>query len=64
MTVALDCMALAADERRDLAALLDSLTPDQWASPSLCTGWSVRDVVAHRRRVGGGASRPFSARRS
>ena len=40
-------MALAADERRDLAALLDSLTPEQWAAPSLCAGWSVRDVVAH-----------------
>ncbi|MGH8998570.1 MAG: maleylpyruvate isomerase N-terminal domain-containing protein [Acidimicrobiia bacterium] len=24
-----------------------SLTPDQWATPSLCAGWSVRDVVAH-----------------
>jgi uncharacterized protein (TIGR03083 family) len=47
MTGATDSMALATDERRDLADLLDSLTPDQWATPSLCAGWSVRDVVAH-----------------
>ena len=40
-------MTLAADERRDFADLLDSLTVDQWDTPSLCEGWSVRDVVAH-----------------
>jgi uncharacterized protein (TIGR03083 family) len=38
---------LAADERRDLADLLDDLTPEQWLQPSLCDGWTVRDVVAH-----------------
>ncbi|MCB1256948.1 MAG: maleylpyruvate isomerase family mycothiol-dependent enzyme [Microthrixaceae bacterium] len=40
-------MALAADERRDLADFLATLTDDEWATPSLCIGWSVRDVVAH-----------------
>lgn len=40
-------MALATEERRDLADLLDSLTPHQWDAPSLCAGWSVRDVVTH-----------------
>lgn len=40
-------MQLATDERRDLADLLDTLRPDQWDQPSLCDGWSVRDVVAH-----------------
>ncbi|MFC7406338.1 maleylpyruvate isomerase family mycothiol-dependent enzyme [Georgenia alba] len=40
-------MALARDERRELAELLETLTPEQWATPSLCAGWSVRDVVAH-----------------
>lgn len=40
-------MQLAADERRDLADLLDTLTPEQWDHPSLCAGWAVRDVVAH-----------------
>ena len=33
--------------RRDLADLLESLTPEQWESPSLCPGWRVRDVAAH-----------------
>ena len=42
-----DRMQLAADERRDLADLLEDLTPDEWAQPSLCSGWTVRDVVAH-----------------
>ncbi|MBN1092081.1 maleylpyruvate isomerase family mycothiol-dependent enzyme [Blastococcus sp. TML/M2B] len=34
-------------ERADLAGLLDDLSPDEWAHPSLCAGWRVRDVVAH-----------------
>jgi uncharacterized protein (TIGR03083 family) len=42
-----DLMQLATDERRDLADFLDALAPEQWETPSLCQGWSVRDVVAH-----------------
>ncbi|WP_219825500.1 maleylpyruvate isomerase family mycothiol-dependent enzyme [Nonomuraea typhae] len=34
-------------ERLSLAGLLGTLTRDEWAAPSLCPGWSVRDVVAH-----------------
>lgn len=34
-------------ERRRLADELESLTDEQWATPSLCPGWRVRDVVAH-----------------
>ncbi|MGN0064407.1 MAG: maleylpyruvate isomerase family mycothiol-dependent enzyme [Nocardioides sp.] len=33
--------------RADLAGLLDTLTPEQWATDSLCPGWTVRDVGAH-----------------
>lgn len=40
-------MRLAHDERNDLADLLETLTPQQWATASLCEGWTVRDVVAH-----------------
>ena len=40
-------MAQARAEREDLLALLEGLTPQQWGTPSLCTGWTVRDVVAH-----------------
>jgi uncharacterized protein (TIGR03083 family) len=28
-------------------ALLRELTPEEWHSPTDCTGWAVRDVVAH-----------------
>lgn len=38
---------LAAAERRDLADFLDTLTAEEWNQPSLCPGWSVRDVVGH-----------------
>ncbi len=38
---------LVATERLALADLLEGLTPAQWAAPSLCEGWSVREVAAH-----------------
>ena len=47
MTSAVDAMSLACAERAELADLLGTLTPDQWNAPSLCSGWRVRDVVAH-----------------
>lgn len=34
-------------ERARLADLLASLSEREWAQPSLCTGWTVRDVAAH-----------------
>ncbi len=34
-------------ERLSLADLLDDLSPAEWATPSLCAGWLVRDVAAH-----------------
>jgi uncharacterized protein (TIGR03083 family) len=34
-------------ERAALAADLEPLPESRWATPSLCTGWSVRDVLAH-----------------
>jgi uncharacterized protein (TIGR03083 family) len=39
--------ALARSERAEFADLLDGLAPEQWNAPSLCQGWTVRDVVAH-----------------
>jgi uncharacterized protein (TIGR03083 family) len=36
-----------AAERRDLADLLDTLSDEEWATPSLCPGWTVLDVAAH-----------------
>ena len=40
-------MDLAEAERNELATLLEGLSPEQWTEPSLCAGWTVRDVVAH-----------------
>ena len=34
-------------ERQALLELLETLTPEQWDTPSLCTDWRVRDVVGH-----------------
>jgi uncharacterized protein (TIGR03083 family) len=34
-------------ERQSLADELADLRPEQWATPSLCAGWSVHDVLAH-----------------
>lgn len=42
-----DLMALAEEERAELVALLRTLTPSQWDSPSLCPDWTVRDVAIH-----------------
>ena len=35
------------EQRLTLATLLEPLTAEQWAAPSLCAGWRVRDVAAH-----------------
>lgn len=42
-----DLGELAKAERRDLADYLDTLAEEHWQEPSLCAGWSVRDVAAH-----------------
>jgi uncharacterized protein (TIGR03083 family) len=34
-------------ERRALLELLETLTVEEWDTPSLCTEWRVRDVVGH-----------------
>lgn len=36
-----------AHERRGIADLIDGLTPEQLATPSLCGGWDVKTVAAH-----------------
>lgn len=43
-----DAMWQALDgERAGMAGLLESLPVREWGQPSLCTGWTVRDVAAH-----------------
>jgi uncharacterized protein (TIGR03083 family) len=39
--------AAVSAERRSLADSVADLTDEQWATPSLCTAWTVRDVIAH-----------------
>jgi uncharacterized protein (TIGR03083 family) len=34
-------------ERADFRQFVATLTPEEWAAPSLCVGWTVRDVVVH-----------------
>ena len=40
-------MAAAAEEYRRLDLLLRDLAPHEWAMPTDCTEWDVRQVVAH-----------------
>ncbi len=42
-----DKLSLLQAEQQELIALCKSLTLQEWNAPSLCEGWSVRDVVAH-----------------
>lgn len=42
-----DVRAEVTAERREQVAVLESLTPAQWDSPTLCEGWRVREVLAH-----------------
>lgn len=38
---------MIADQRCQLLAILQAFNTEQWHTPSLCTGWTVRDVVGH-----------------
>lgn len=38
---------LAAEEYHRLADLAEQLSQDEWAEPTECSGWTVRDVLAH-----------------
>jgi uncharacterized protein (TIGR03083 family) len=42
-----DVRAEVVAERREQAAMLADLAPEQWDAPTLCGGWRVREVVAH-----------------
>ncbi len=35
------------DQRRALVDLLEDLSDQEWQQPSLCQGWTVREVAAH-----------------
>ncbi len=42
-----DVWSMVAAERTGLADELEGLAEEQWATLSLCAGWTVREVVAH-----------------
>ena len=42
-----DLIAAIAAERQDLADLLSDLPQEAWDAETLCTGWRVRELVAH-----------------
>ncbi|RZS41333.1 uncharacterized protein (TIGR03083 family) [Herbihabitans rhizosphaerae] len=42
-----DIKSLARDERQALADFLATLSPSQWDVRTLCTEWTVRQLVAH-----------------
>jgi uncharacterized protein (TIGR03083 family) len=43
----MDTWQMIGAERRSLVESLEKLPDADWDKPSLCTGWSVRDVVGH-----------------
>jgi uncharacterized protein (TIGR03083 family) len=42
-----DLLPLITAERRAFGDVLEGLSEADWNAPSLCTGWRVREVVAH-----------------
>jgi uncharacterized protein (TIGR03083 family) len=42
-----DPLAVIRSERRALIAYLETLTAEEWATPSLCGRWTVQEVAAH-----------------
>ncbi|MBI3241138.1 MAG: maleylpyruvate isomerase N-terminal domain-containing protein [Chloroflexi bacterium] len=44
----------------ELLAVLKGLAADEWRRPTVCTGWSVKDVAAHL--LGGGVGRLWNTR--
>jgi uncharacterized protein (TIGR03083 family) len=47
-----DTRAAVGQEREALASDLDVINEAAWATPSLCPGWTVRDVLAHMTALG------------
>lgn len=43
----MNVLDLGRDERLDFADFLAGLSTEQWDRPTLCTDWTVHDVVAH-----------------
>ena len=57
--MALDRIAAVRKERDDVVAFCRSLSPEDWAKPSRCDGWSVQDVVSHLAAIAHGVFTPW-----
>ncbi|HYH52032.1 MAG TPA: maleylpyruvate isomerase family mycothiol-dependent enzyme [Acidimicrobiia bacterium] len=57
--MALDRIAAVRGERDAVVALCRTLSPEEWARPSQCDGWSVQDVVAHLSAIAHGVFTPW-----
>ena len=42
-----DAFRRTAANRRRAADLLAGVTPEQWSTPSLCAGWTIRELAGH-----------------
>lgn len=43
----IDVVDLFPEEREALLNLLATLTPSEWETPTVCAGWSVKDIALH-----------------
>src|SRR3569833_625778 len=43
----IEVLPLLAPLHERLIALYSALTPEQWELPTVCPGWSVKDIAAH-----------------
>jgi uncharacterized protein (TIGR03083 family) len=57
--VGLDRIAAVRKERDDLVAFCRTLSPEEWAKPSQCEGWTVQDVVSHMAAIAHGVFTPW-----
>ncbi len=55
----MDVWHMTAVERTVLVERLATLDEEQWATPSLCAGWTVRDVTGHILAVASMSTRRF-----
>ena len=55
----LDRMAAVREEQQALLAFCRTLSPDEWAAPSRCEGWSIQDVLAHMSAIAHGVLTPW-----
>jgi len=47
-----DLMPMVHEERRSLAAFLDTIGPEQWQASTWCDKWTVQDLVGHLTAAG------------